>query len=157
MWRQNTWYGHGKHTYDVIYTHIHTCDVKTHSMVKVNDKCILRVCKDSTETSCEKCNSCKAFGENRTHDPANLVRRSANWPPFIYILELMTRSQQRPITIELEYSWTILLKQQCCSRMITSFKSVCLSLSVCIKFFCIKLFMVMLQHIWILIYNRLLI
>ena len=26
----------------------------------------------------EKCNS-KTFGENRTHDPANLVRRSANW------------------------------------------------------------------------------
>ena len=34
--------------------------------------------KDSTETSCDKCNS-KAFGENLTHDPANLVRRSANW------------------------------------------------------------------------------
>ena len=34
--------------------------------------------QDPTETSCEKCNS-KVFGENRTHDPANLVRRSVNW------------------------------------------------------------------------------
>ena len=33
---------------------------------------------NSTKNSCEKCNS-KAFGENRTQNPANLVRRSANW------------------------------------------------------------------------------
>ena len=47
--------------------------------VKVNNQDILRVPRkfnqDSTKTSCEKCNS-EAFGEN--HDPANLVRRSAN-------------------------------------------------------------------------------
>ena len=36
----------------------------------------MSIFKDSTETSCEKCNS-KAFGE--IHDPANLVRRSADW------------------------------------------------------------------------------
>ena len=39
---------------------------------------ILHYFKDPTETSCEKCNS-KAIGENRTYDPANLVRRSANY------------------------------------------------------------------------------
>ena len=56
--------------------------------------------KHSTGTSCVNCNT-KAFGENRTHDPANLVRRSVI---YMCVLCLWTMVKQINYTISIWFT-----------------------------------------------------